>query len=55
MEEKELEYFCDWLIDNNIRIYEDEKGRSIWRTSIIGSEFHTTEQLVKKYHNEESL
>lgn len=55
MEERELEYFCEWLCDNNIMISEDGKGRKLFRTSIIGSKLYTTEQLVKKYCNEESL
>ena len=56
MEQKELEYFCDWLIENNITIvagYRSTPDR--WRKSETGSKIYTTEELVKKYLNEEKL
>lgn len=51
MEQKELEYFAEWLIENHIMIVDGEK----WKTSILGSKQYTTEELVRKYLNEEKL
>ena len=53
MEERELEYFCEWLIENKV-VHIEYKGNK-WKTAYQGSTIYTTEQLVKKYCNEESL
>jgi len=54
MEERELEYFCEWLIDNKIIQIETAKGNK-WKTAYQGSKIYTTEELIKKYCNEEDL
>lgn len=56
MEQKELEYFAEWLIENRIMIVDGDKYlETKWKNSTLGSKHYTTDELIKKYLNEEDL